>query len=99
MDNNAYLLVCRVTNDALLIDAANDPERLSDLIGYDRQRPRLRTIVTTHQHGDHWQALGAVAGANGSHTVAHPLDAEPSCPFRRTSWWSTATPSTWAKCR
>jgi glyoxylase-like metal-dependent hydrolase (beta-lactamase superfamily II) len=77
MDNNAYLLVCRETNEALLIDAANDPERISDLIGHGPQRPALRTIVTTHQHGDHWQALGAVAGANGSNTAAHPEDAAP----------------------
>jgi glyoxylase-like metal-dependent hydrolase (beta-lactamase superfamily II) len=77
MDNNAYLLVCRATNDALLIDAAADPERLSDLVGHSLDRPRLRTIVTTHQHADHWQALGAVAGANGSNTVAHELDAGP----------------------
>jgi glyoxylase-like metal-dependent hydrolase (beta-lactamase superfamily II) len=77
MDNNAYLLVCRRTGDALLIDAANDPERLADLLGHDPERPRLKTIVTTHQHPDHWQALGAVAGANGSNTAAHPLDASP----------------------
>jgi glyoxylase-like metal-dependent hydrolase (beta-lactamase superfamily II) len=77
MDNNAYLLVCRESNEALLIDAANDPERISDLIGHGPQRPALRTIVTTHQHGDHWQALGAVAGANGSNTAAHPEDAKP----------------------
>ncbi|GAA1247501.1 MBL fold metallo-hydrolase [Prauserella halophila] len=77
MDNNAYLLVCRATNEALLVDAANDPERLSDLIGHAEDRPTLRTIVTTHQHGDHWQALGAVAGANGAYTAAHPADAGP----------------------
>ena len=77
MDNNAYLLVCRRSGDALLIDAANDPERLADLLGHDAERPRLKTVVTTHQHPDHWQALGAVAGANGSNTAAHPLDAEP----------------------
>ncbi|HTI21139.1 MAG TPA: MBL fold metallo-hydrolase, partial [Kutzneria sp.] len=77
MDNNAYLLVCRRTGDALLIDAAADPERLADLLGHDPERPRLKTIVTTHQHPDHWQALGAVAGANGSNTAAHPLDAAP----------------------
>ena len=76
MDNNAYLLVCRATSEGLLIDAAADPERLSDLIGYGPDRPALRTVVTTHQHGDHWQALGAVAGANGSNTAAHPADAE-----------------------
>ncbi len=77
MDNNAYLLVCRSTQEALLIDAANDPERLSDLIGHDDNRPTLRTIVTTHQHQDHWNALGAVAGAYGANTIAHALDAGP----------------------
>ncbi len=77
MDNNAYLLVCRASQEALLVDAANDPERLSDLIGHDDNRPTLRTIVTTHQHQDHWGALGAVAGAYGANTIAHALDADP----------------------
>lgn len=77
MDNNAYLLVCRASNEALLIDAANDPERLSDLIGNDDARPALATIVTTHQHPDHWQALGATAGAFGTNTMAHHADADP----------------------
>lgn len=76
MNNNAYLLVCRNTGDGLLIDAANDPERLVDLLGHDDQRPRLRTIATTHQHGDHWQALGSVSGQTGSYTAAHPADAD-----------------------
>ncbi|GAB2786739.1 MBL fold metallo-hydrolase [Amycolatopsis magusensis] len=77
MDNNAYLLICRSSGEALLIDAAADPERISDLIGHGPDRPALRTVVTTHQHADHWQALGAVAGANGSNTAAHPADADP----------------------
>jgi len=75
MDNNAYLLVCQTTGEALLIDAANEAERLMDLLGHGPDRPDLRTIVTTHRHGDHWQALGAVAGATGAQTVAHPIDA------------------------
>lgn len=77
MDNNTYLLVCRAQNQALLIDAAADPDRISDLIGHGPDRPALRTVVTTHQHADHWQALGAVAGANGANTAAHPADAGP----------------------
>lgn len=77
MNNNAYLLVCKRTNQALLIDAANEPERLTDLIGSGDTRPELRSIVTTHQHPDHWQALGATAGAYGVDTIAHPADAEP----------------------
>src|SRR5262249_35165346 len=71
MDNNAYLLRCASTGDLLLIDAANEPETLLNLIG---GQP-LATIVTTHLHGDHWQALEAVAKATGAETVAHLEDA------------------------
>lgn len=75
MDNNAYLLVCTATNEALLIDAANEPDRLADLVGSGPDRPELRTVVTTHRHGDHWQALGAIAGMFEPRHIAHPLDA------------------------
>jgi glyoxylase-like metal-dependent hydrolase (beta-lactamase superfamily II) len=71
MDNNAYLLRCAATGDGLLVDAANEPDRLLELIG---ETP-LRTVVTTHQHGDHWQGLAAVVEATGARTIAHPLDA------------------------
>src|SRR5258708_11346312 len=36
---------------------------------------RLATILTTHLHGDHWQALEAVAKATGAEPVAHVEDA------------------------
>jgi glyoxylase-like metal-dependent hydrolase (beta-lactamase superfamily II) len=75
MDNNAYLLTCPDTGEALLIDAANEADRLMDLLGHGPDRPDLRTIITTHRHADHWQALGALAGATGARTVAHPIDA------------------------
>lgn len=75
MDNNAYLLVCAETNEALLIDAAAEPDRLADLVGSAEDRPELRTVVTTHRHADHWQALGAVAGMFETRQIAHPLDA------------------------
>lgn len=75
MDNNAYLLVCRATNEALLIDAAAEPDRLADLVGAGDTRPELRHLVTTHRHFDHWQALGAVAGMFETRQIAHPLDA------------------------
>jgi glyoxylase-like metal-dependent hydrolase (beta-lactamase superfamily II) len=75
MDNNAYLLGCRTTGDALLIDAANNPERLADLLDRSPSRLRLRAIVTTHQHGDHWQALAAIAGRTGAERIAHRDDA------------------------
>ena len=70
-NNNAYLLTCRGTGESVLVDAANDADRLLDLVG---GRP-LRTVVTTHQHADHWQGLAAVVAATGADVVAHPADA------------------------
>ena len=74
MDNNAYLLVCTETGEALLIDAANEPDRLAGVVGA-ANGAQLRTTVTTHRHYDHWQALGAVAEKFGTRQLAHPLDA------------------------
>jgi glyoxylase-like metal-dependent hydrolase (beta-lactamase superfamily II) len=71
MDNNAYLLRCTQTGDLVLIDAANEAPRLLELIG---DGP-LRTIVTTHRHWDHWQALADVQSATGAQVAAHPDDA------------------------
>jgi glyoxylase-like metal-dependent hydrolase (beta-lactamase superfamily II) len=69
MDNNAYLL--SAGGEQLLIDAANDARTLLDLIG----PAGLRTVVTTHRHGDHWQALAEVVKATGAESLAHADDA------------------------
>jgi glyoxylase-like metal-dependent hydrolase (beta-lactamase superfamily II) len=71
MDNNAYLLRDASTGQGLLIDAANEADRLIELIG---DTP-VSWIVTTHRHGDHWQALAGVQAATGAPVVAHPDDA------------------------
>lgn len=70
-DNNAYLLRCTQTGDGLLIDAAAEADRLLALI---TDQP-ISAIVTTHQHGDHWQALEQVTKVTGAQVIAHPLDA------------------------
>ncbi|MGW2508741.1 MBL fold metallo-hydrolase [Streptomyces scopuliridis] len=72
MDNNAYLLRCRATGEQLLIDAANDAGTLLTLIGDDG----IASVVTTHRHGDHWQALAEVVAATGARTYAGRYDAE-----------------------
>ncbi|MFD5113272.1 MBL fold metallo-hydrolase [Streptomyces sp. NPDC058220] len=72
MDNNAYLLRCRATGEQLLIDAANDSATLLTLIGDDG----IASVVTTHRHGDHWQALAEVVAATGARTYAGRYDAE-----------------------
>jgi len=64
VDNNAYILQSS-SGDTLLIDAANDDDRLLKIIS---DRP-LNTIVTTHRHADHWQALPSVAAATGSRLI------------------------------
>jgi len=71
MANNAYLLRDTATGEALLIDAAADPEALRGLIGDSD----LRTVVTTHGHWDHHRALPDVVSATGAETVAHAADA------------------------
>lgn len=71
MDNNAYLLRCQRTDEQVLIDAANEPDRLLQLIGDDG----LVRVITTHRHPDHWQGLAAVTKATGAETVAGADDA------------------------
>ncbi len=71
MDNNVYLMRSTATGDAVLVDAANEPDRLLELVG---DAP-LRAVVTTHRHADHWQGLRAVVVATGAQTIAHPADA------------------------
>jgi glyoxylase-like metal-dependent hydrolase (beta-lactamase superfamily II) len=78
-DNNAYLLRCTATGQQLMIDAANEAEKLIALIGDDG----LQTVVTTHRHGDHWQALADVVQATGADSVAQVLDA-PELPIDST---------------
>jgi glyoxylase-like metal-dependent hydrolase (beta-lactamase superfamily II) len=72
MDNNAYLLRCDATGEQLLIDAANEAPTLLALAG----DAGLSTVVTTHQHMDHWVALEEVVAATRARAVAHADDAE-----------------------
>ncbi|MGJ9412480.1 MBL fold metallo-hydrolase [Aeromicrobium sp. CF4.19] len=72
MNNNAYLLRCTLTGEQVLVDAADGADTLLGLVGDDG----LARIVTTHRHGDHWQALAAVVEATGAETVAGELDAD-----------------------
>jgi glyoxylase-like metal-dependent hydrolase (beta-lactamase superfamily II) len=77
-ENNVYLLRCRKTGEQLLIDAADEAPRLLALVG----SAGLSTVVTTHSHYDHWQALDAVLAATGARSVAPAIDA-PEIPSRK----------------
>jgi glyoxylase-like metal-dependent hydrolase (beta-lactamase superfamily II) len=52
-DNNVFVVRCRETGDALLVDAANEHEQLLDLA----EKLNVRQIVETHGHWDHIQAI------------------------------------------
>jgi glyoxylase-like metal-dependent hydrolase (beta-lactamase superfamily II) len=78
-DNNAYFLRCTATGDTMLIDAAAESDRLLAT----RADGLLVSVVTTHQHPDHWQGLEAVVGVTGPAVIAHPLDA-PGLPIPMT---------------
>jgi len=58
-ENNVFVLRCTQTGDAVLLDAANEHERLLDLcrtLGVGR-------VLETHGHWDHIQAVPAVREA------------------------------------
>jgi glyoxylase-like metal-dependent hydrolase (beta-lactamase superfamily II) len=72
MANNVYLLRCRHTDEQVLVDAADEPDRILSVVGDDG----LSAVVTTHQHWDHHRALPRVVEATDAETVAGAEDAD-----------------------
>jgi glyoxylase-like metal-dependent hydrolase (beta-lactamase superfamily II) len=70
-NNNCYFLRDTATGETLLIDAAGDPERLLETLGDGT----LVSIVETHGHWDHQQALVDVVKATGAPVLATQADA------------------------
>ena len=62
MENNVYVLRCRETGDAVLIDAANEHDLLLELC----QTLGVREVLETHGHWDHIQAVPALRDAGYS---------------------------------
>ncbi len=59
LDNNVYVLRCKQTGEAVLLDAANEHERLLELC----RRLNVGRVLETHGHWDHIQAVPAVRDA------------------------------------
>ncbi len=59
VDNNVFVLRCTETGDAVLLDAANEHERLLDLC----RHLGVRRVLETHGHWDHIQAVPAMRDA------------------------------------
>ncbi|WP_258723411.1 MBL fold metallo-hydrolase [Cellulomonas sp. NS3] len=76
MANNAYLLTCRRSGAQLLVDAADEPARLAELLHDVSAASRLDLVVTTHQHADHHRALASVVALTGAPVAAGDADAD-----------------------
>ncbi len=59
VDNNVFVIRCRHSGDAVLLDAANEHERLLELC----RTLGVRTVLETHGHWDHIQAVPEVRDA------------------------------------
>jgi glyoxylase-like metal-dependent hydrolase (beta-lactamase superfamily II) len=69
-DNNVFVVRCHQTGEALLIDAANEHERLLEMC----KRLGVTRVLETHGHFDHIQAIPAMREA-GYHVAVTELDA------------------------
>ncbi|MEY2641462.1 MAG: hypothetical protein RLZZ368_109, partial [Actinomycetota bacterium] len=69
-DNNVFVVRCRSTGDAALIDAANEHEKLLEI----SSRLGVRRVLETHGHHDHIQAIPAMREA-GYEVAVTALDA------------------------
>ncbi|NBP17813.1 MAG: MBL fold metallo-hydrolase [Actinobacteria bacterium] len=59
VENNVFVVRCRLTGEAVLIDAANEHERLLELC----TALGVRRVLETHGHWDHIQAVPAMREA------------------------------------
>ncbi len=66
IDNNVYIIRCRATGESVMIDAANEHERLLELCG----ELGVRRVLETHGHWDHIAAVPQVRDAGYQVAVA-----------------------------
>lgn len=70
LDNNVFVVRCKLTGEAILLDAANEHDRLLEVC----RRLGVRKVLETHGHWDHIQAVPAVREA-GYEVGVTPEDA------------------------
>ncbi|MDA1195808.1 MAG: MBL fold metallo-hydrolase [Planctomycetota bacterium] len=67
----SYLVVDPTSREALVVDPLLDHVR-ETLDALSEQRARLRWIIDTHAHGDHFSGAAALRERTGADIVAHP---------------------------
>ena len=71
INNNGYILSCRVTGEAVIVDAPAEPEKLLMELG----DANIKAIIITHRHRDHTAGLKEMIEGTGAPVASHPDDA------------------------
>jgi glyoxylase-like metal-dependent hydrolase (beta-lactamase superfamily II) len=69
---NAYLVQCPATKDAILVDPGFEPERMLEMI--EEAEANVVQVVATHGHIDHVWGAVPVCEATGAPFRMHPAD-------------------------
>ncbi len=70
MVSNAYMVVCRETNESVIVDTPGDAAKILD----QASGTQVKYILITNNHFDHLAWLAGVKAALGAPVAAHPLD-------------------------
>lgn len=74
---NCYVIWCRETKEAVIIDPGfdreNDAQRVLEVV--DKNRLEVKYVVDTHGHPDHTSGNGIVKKATGASILIHQQDA------------------------
>ena len=72
---NAYLLICKATNAAAIIDTAAHPDRILAQVATLNVKPTA--ILLTHAHSDHTDGLSQLQTETGCETYIHKDEPKP----------------------
>ena len=72
---NAYLLICKATHEAAIIDTAASPDQILQEISKHKVNPTA--ILLTHSHRDHTDGLPRLQSATGCTTYIHKEEPKP----------------------
>ena len=80
MDNNVYVITSKTTGSQVLIDAADDPDAIMELLESATDDTPcdldLVSLITTHEHWDHIRALPEIVQRTQVPTSAGAPDAQ-----------------------
>ena len=72
LDNNTYVITCRESGEAAVVDAGFEPEVVIEAVR--EMNVRVRWLLNTHAHYDHACGMREVQDALGGEYRLHPAD-------------------------